>query len=107
MAYSRNVPAGLIAVGFQTISCANSTAIALTSTAAKNATCMLLSVETNNARVRMDGTAPALTTGVLLLQDIYYFDALPTPATTVKFQRQTGTSKISVQLFRHPSDQVV
>lgn len=96
----RNTPAGLIAVGFQVLSLANSTALGL------NTTCIQgrvfhLSVETNDCRYRSDATAPTLTTGVMLQSDqmTWLFDV---PATNLKFQRATGTSKVSIMAYKYP-----
>lgn len=90
----RNIPAGLTVLGFQTISLANSTALGL------NSTCLpghsfIISVETKSVRVRLDGTNPALTTGVLLntTASPYFLDVA---GSTLKFQRTTGTAKVSV-----------
>lgn len=98
----RNIPAGLISAGFQTISLANSTALGL------NTTCILgkaflVSVETKAARVRMDGSNPALTTGVLLntTNSPYFLDV---PGSVLKFQRTTGTAKVGVQAFKYKGE---
>lgn len=95
----RNIPAGLVAVGFQTISQTNSTAQGL------NTTCSAgklfhVSIETQNARYRADGTNPATTTGVLLLttNSPYLLEAEPSK---LKFFRAAGgTSKISIMAYK-------
>ena len=93
---------GLTKCGFQTLSLANSTALGL------NTTCITgkvfqFSVETNNARFRADGTSPALTTGVLYAsgQTYWIYDV---PGSTVKFQRQTGTCKISLMSYKYKGE---
>lgn len=95
----RNTPAGMVALGFQVISLANSTALGL------NTTCIAAkvvnySIETNNVRYRADGTAPTLTTGVLM--DVgdngWLFDI---DGSKLKFQRQTGTSKVSLMAWKY------
>ena len=98
----RNTPAGMAAAGFQTISLANSTALGL------NTTCVSgkffhLSVETNSCRYRFDGVAPALTTGVLLATGEHWlpFDVI---GTNLKFQRTTGTSKVSVMSYKYKGE---
>lgn len=98
----RNTPAGMVALGFQTISLANSTALGL------NTTCIggkffHLSVETNDCRYRSDGSNPALTTGVLLKKDTehWIFDV---PGSTLKFQRTTGTSKVSILSYKYKGE---
>ena len=94
----RNTPAGMKVVGFQTLSLANSTALGL------NTTCITahtfhLSVETNSCRYRADATAPTLTTGVLLATGMtWLFDA---PPANLKFQRSTGTSKVSIMAYKY------
>ena len=102
MSYNRTAPAGMIAAGFQALSLANSTALGLNSTVqATGASAFLLSVETQNARVRFDSTAPTLSTGVLLVKDKeYLFEGVD--ASSIKFQRTTGTCAISVQAFTRP-----
>jgi hypothetical protein len=100
MTPKRIAPAGLISVGFQTITLSNSTAQALNSTC-RLASVIDFSVETNDARMRADGTNPTLTTGVLYKKDLTYrFEGNPNSA-NFKFQRTTGTSKISVQAWRY------
>ena len=100
----RNIPAGLVSVGFQTISQTNSTAQGLNSTTQVGHV-FIVSVETQSARMRVDGTSPAGTTGVLLLttNSPYVFEGLP--GASVKFFRATGgTSKISVQAFKYKGE---
>lgn len=94
----RNTPAGMVTLGFQRISLANSTALGL------NTTCIVgkffhFSVETQSVRFRSDGTAPTLTTGVLLATGEHWlFDF---PAANLKFQRQTGTAIVSVEAYKY------
>jgi hypothetical protein len=91
--------AGLIPVGFQTMSLNNSTAVAVNSTCC-NASVLLISVETQHARFRADGTAPTLTTGVLLPTG--YLHRFEFNGTSVmKFQRSTGTSKVSLMAYKY------
>jgi hypothetical protein len=97
-----NIGAGMVSVGFQTLSLANSTALGLNTTVAPGKV-FCLSVETNNARFRADGTNPALTTGVLLQKDQHYW-IFDVPGSTLKFQRQTGTSKISIQAWKYKGE---
>lgn len=97
----RNIPAGLVSVGFQTISQTNSTAQGLNTTCAAGHT-FLVSVETQSARMRHDGTAPAASTGVLLLttNSPYWLEGVS--GTNLKFIKATGgTSKISVQAYKY------
>ncbi len=94
----RNTPAGMVVLGFQTISLANSTALGLNSTCLP-AHLIDFSVETNSCRYRTDATAPTLNTGVLLETGHHYlFD---TKFTNLKFQRQTGTSKLSLMAYKY------
>lgn len=94
----RNIPAGLTAIGFQVISLANSTALGLNSTCSAGKS-FVVGVETTAARVRFDGTNPALTTGILIntTGSPYTFHV---PGASLKFQRTTGTAKVSVQAFK-------
>lgn len=101
MSYKRTGPAELIPVGFQVMSLSNSTAVALNSTVTP-CTAIRFSVETQAARHRSDGTDPALTTGVLLATGNYFWDGIDT--TNFKFQRSTGTCKISIMSYRRPGD---
>lgn len=95
--------AGLVSVGFQTMSLSNSTAVGLNSTTLPSSV-LDISVETNDARYRADGTDPALTTGVMLKQgSIYRFEGLGGIA-NLKFQRSTGISKVSIQAYKHVGD---
>jgi hypothetical protein len=103
MAPRRTRLAGLIPVGFQTLSLANSTAVSLNSTL-RGARVFDVSIETNAARYRADGTNPALTTGVMLWSgQTYRFEGFNGTA-LLKFQRTTGVSKVSVMGYKHPGD---
>ncbi len=94
----RNTPVGMTCLGLQTISLANSTALGL------NSTCIggkffHYSIETNSARLRTDGTSPTLNTGILLATGEHWlFDI---KGSTIKFQRQTGTCKISIESYKY------
>lgn len=90
-------------LGFQTLTLANSTAGTLNGTCVR-ARAILVSVETNDVRLRMDGTKPTLTTGVLLIaaNGPYYLDFLN--GTGVAFQRTTGTAKVSIQALKNAND---
>lgn len=95
---SRTVPSGLVSVGFQKIT-TNSTATALNSTC-QAGQALLISVETQNARVTFDGSTPAASTGVLLLatNSPYYFDAVD--ASTLKIARAAAGAVVQVQAFK-------
>lgn len=105
MAPRRTVPGLLRPVAFQTASLSNSTAVAVNSTVrAALPSMLLLSVETNSVRLRADGTAPTLNTGVLFTaaNSPYW---LPFDRTSqMKFQRLTGTCKISLMAFKNQGD---
>jgi hypothetical protein len=98
----RNTPAGMVAVGFQVISLSNSTAVGLNTTCIA-AKVLHISVETQDVRYRADATAPTLTTGVLLQSDqmTWLFDV---PTATLKFQRSTGTSKVSIMAYKYKGE---
>jgi len=103
MSYERVGIAGLIPVGFQSSSLANSTAVGLDSTNTPS-TMFDVSVETNDARYRADGTDPTLSTGVVLPKDnVYRFWGYGNK-TALKFQRTTGTCLIQIQSYSHPGD---
>lgn len=96
----RNIPAGMTSAGFQTLTLSNSTAVGL------NTTCRVgkffhVSVETNSCRYRFDGTAPALTTGVLLATGEHWLPLDAQAGTALKFQRSTGTCKVSVMAYKY------
>lgn len=95
----------LIPAAFQTSSLANSTAVAINSTVRNAGACVLdVSVETNNVRYRADATAPTLTTGVLLQKDDTYRFYGYNGTSLFRFQRQTGTAKISIMAYRYKGD---
>jgi len=91
---------GLVPVGFQELTLSNSTAQYLNGTARTGAQVIMFSVETNNCRFRADGSAPTLTTGVLFQSDESYILDGFTGSTGWKFQRSTGTCKLSVHTFK-------
>jgi hypothetical protein len=95
---SRIVPAGLISAGFQKIT-TNSTATTLNSTCSLGQA-LLISVETQNARITFDGSTPAASTGVLLLttNSPYFFESVD--ASTLKIARATAGSVVQVQAFK-------
>jgi len=98
----RNIDAGLVSAGFQTFSLSNSTASGLNTTTSQGKI-FHISVETQNARFRADGSNPTVNTGVLLPtgQMHWMFDI---PGSILKFQRQTGTCKISVQAYKYKGE---
>ena len=95
----RNIPAGLVSVGFQVSSQTNTTAVTLNSTTLLGKV-FHVSIETQAARYRADGTAPTVNTGVLLATGNHWlFDV---PASGLKFFRAAnGTSKISIQAYKY------
>ena len=97
----RNIGAGMVSAGFQTGSLANSTALALNSTTLLGKV-FHISVETNSLRYRADGTAPTLTTGVLLATGVHWL--YDVSASGIKFQRSTGTAKVSIQAYKYKGE---
>lgn len=96
----------LVPVGFQSFTLSNSTATAVNSTIrGAKASTLIISVETNNARFRDDGTAPTLTTGVLLASanSPYIFEGY-NRTSNLKFQRATGSAKISIAAYKNLGD---
>jgi hypothetical protein len=92
---------GLIPLGFQKITLANSTAVGLNGTARIGAHVLDISVETQPARYRADGTDPTLTTGVILQKDTYIRLHGFNGTSVLKFQRTTGTVIVSVQSYKY------
>ena len=95
----------LVPVAFQTSSLTNSTAVALNSTIRTGKASVLhVSVETNSVRYRCDATAPTLTTGVLLASGGDYWFWGYNRTSLFKFQRSTGTAKISIMAYKNLGD---
>jgi len=103
MAYLRRAKAPLDPLALQTISLANSTAIAVNSTT-QTAHVLHLSVETNNVRYRADGTDPALTTGLLLVKDTDYWFNNYNGTSQLSFQRSTGSAVVHVQPYQYTNE---
>ena len=107
MANKRVVQGALIPVGFQAISLSNSTSVAVNSTARGSgnvARVLDISVETNHARFRADGSNPTLSTGVLLNKDVTYRLTGYNGTASLRFQRSTGTAKVSIQSYKYAGD---
>lgn len=104
MANKRTVPGNLVPVAFQTMSLSNSTAIAINSTVRASSRCLHISVETNDVRYRSDATLPTLTTGILLEKDMSYWFEGYNGTANFRFQRSTGTSKVSVMGYKYIGD---
>ena len=87
--------------GMQTLTLANSTSVAVNSTVRTNADRLVISVETQNVRYRDDGTNPTITTGILLTvaNSPYVFNGF-NRTSTFKFQRSTGSAKVTVAGYR-------
>lgn len=102
MGTKRTAPAGLIPVGFQTMSLSNSTAVAVNSTCRAGRT-LHISVETQAARYRADATAPTRNTGVLLGTGSHWIEGY-NGTSLLKFQRSTGTSKVSLMAYKFVGD---
>ena len=104
MASPRVFPGLLVPTAFQTMSLSNSTAVAVNSTV-RNALSSILhiSVETNAARYRADSTNPSLTTGILLPVGNYWIYGY-NRTSNLKFQRQTGTCKVSIMAYKNLGD---
>jgi len=97
----RNIGAGFVSAGFQTISLSNSTASGLNTTTS-GGKWFHLSVETNAVRYRADGSSAALTTGVLLATGDHWIPDVP--GSILSFQRQTGTCKLSIQAYKYKGE---
>ena len=101
----RTMLAGLVPIAYQKITLANSTAVGLNGTIrALGGSVLRLSVETQDARFREDGTDPALTTGVALFSGVTYMWEGYNGTSALMFQRSTGTSTINVMAYKHVGD---
>lgn len=97
--------AGLIPTAFQKITLADSTAVGLNSTIrVLGGSVLRVSVETQDARFREDGTDPTLTTGVSLFSGVTYLWEGFNGTSALKFQRSTGTCTLNVQSYKHVGD---
>ena len=95
----RNIPAGMISVGFQKITM-NSTSTFLNSTC-QTGSAFLISVEAQSVRVTFDGsTNPAATTGVLLLAANSPIFLEGIDGTKPKFARAAAGAILNVQAWR-------
>lgn len=103
---TRSFPGLLVPVAFQVMTLNNSTAVAVNSTIrGAKASVLHISVETQACRMRADGTAPTLTTGVVLPKDLAPFQFFGYNRTSMlKFQRTTGTSKVSIMAYKYLGD---
>lgn len=103
MSFSRNAPAGLVAKGYQKIT-TNSTVQTLNSTCI-GATTVLLSVETQSARIRLDGGTPAVSTGILLTaaNSPYWFEGIN--SNNLKITGAASGSVINVMAFKRVGEQ--
>ena len=95
----RIAPAGLISLGFEELTLADSTAVGLNSTNG-SAEALHVSVETQAVRYRADGTDPALTTGVLLATGSHWLEAVGEPA-KFKFIQSTGSATVSIMAYKN------
>ena len=106
MSVQRTIPAGLIAVGVQSSSLINSTALGLNSTATGSSTqgkvqAIHLAVESSTSiRFRSDGSDATHTTGVLLTTGLYLLEGLD--FTNFSMQRSTGSASVSLQSYSYP-----
>lgn len=98
---SRTIKRGLEPVGHQVITLTDSTAVAVNSTC-RGGQFLIWSVETNNVRMRCDGTDPTLTTGVLFTKDLapYTFDGY-NGTSLMKFQRSTGSASVQLSSYKY------
>lgn len=91
----------LLPAGFQSSTLSNSTAVGVNSTLRGNKPTVLhVSVETNSVRYRTDGTDPTKNTGVLLAAGSDYWFSGYNNTSLMKFQRSTGTAKLSIMAYK-------
>ena len=96
----REIKRGLFPLALQTVALANSTAISVNSTT-QTAQVLDLTIETQNARYRADGTDPTLNTGVLLQKDTYIRMDGYNGTGDLAFQRTTGSVTIHIQPYKY------
>lgn len=106
MSFRRIGSAALIPVGFQVMSLADTTAVAVDSTC-RDGSVLHISVETTDARYRADGTSPTNTTGVCLQADtnpiwVEGFDG--TSVFEIVRSGGSGTSKVSLMSYKYPGE---
>lgn len=97
----RNIPAGLIPHSFGVLDVSSATS--LTSTV-QPADKLLISVATQNIRMRADGTAPTATTGILMTtgNSPYWLDNF-NKTSDLQFIEVTGTAEVMVHGFVYRS----
>lgn len=109
MAGGRTRPMGLIPVGLQVMTLANTTSQAVNSTT-KSARYLMISVETTDARMRADGTVPQNATGLLIPRNdqagALPFEMPYNGTGALRFARKggTGTSTVTIHGFKFKGD---
>lgn len=100
MSFTRTSPAGLISLGFQKIT-TNSTATALNSTCSPGSA-FIVTVETQNVRMRFDAGTPAASTGILFLSTLgpYFLEGVK--GTDIRIARAAAGAVVQVQAFKRP-----
>lgn len=98
----RNIPAGLTALGHEKIT-TNSTVKTLNTTNIVGST-FLVSVETQSARVRLDGGTPGASTGILLLaaNSPYWFTGIK--GSQIKITGAASGSVLNVVAFKNTGE---
>jgi len=106
MAKPRVLMGLFVPVATQVINSTNSTSVAVNSTIRTGlASRLVISVETNNARYRDDGTNPTVNTGILftVANSPYVINGY-NRTSNFKFIRQTGASKITIIGYKNQGD---
>lgn len=94
----RNIPAGLVNVGFQRIA-TNSTATTLNTTVGAGSI-FLISTEAQGARLTFDGTTPTANTGVLIIAANSPVWLEGVPGSALKIARAAAGAILNVQAFK-------
>ena len=95
--------ASWIPLHIEKLTSANSTAVTISATA-QEGRLLLISVETNDARLRFDSTAPQTSTGILIKKDLQPFVYEGYNGAAIKFIKAAGgTSIITIASFTLPS----
>jgi hypothetical protein len=95
----RNIPAGLVPLGYEKIT-TNSTVKSLNTTTIPGHA-FLISVETQSARIRLDAGAPAASTGILLLaaNSPYWFEGVK--GSDIKITGAVSGSVVQVMSWKY------
>lgn len=106
MANKRFVQGDLVPVGFQEFTLANTTAVAINSTARTDARFLRISVEAVDVRVRDDGTSPQNSTGLVLSFGLMHEWPGYNGTSNLEFvlSGTVGTAEVSIASYKYVGD---